>query len=58
MNEPKDLVTDGPYRYTRTTFYISVVCILAGEAHVVGHIGLLAYTGIVWGVFSAAGHRQ
>lgn len=50
-NEPEDLVTDGPYRYTRNPFYVSVLCVLAGEALVLGHVGLVAYLGAVWGYF-------
>lgn len=50
-HEPEDLVIGGPYRYTRNPFYVSVLCVLLGEALIIGHIGLIAYTGLMWGYF-------
>lgn len=52
-HEPKALVTSGPYQYTRNPYYVSVLCVLLGEAVLLGHIGLLAYTGVMLGYFEA-----
>ncbi|MFB6073607.1 MAG: isoprenylcysteine carboxylmethyltransferase family protein [Haloarculaceae archaeon] len=42
-HEPESLVTTGPYQYARNPYYVSVLCVLLGEAALLGHIGLLAY---------------
>lgn len=52
-HEPEALVTSGPYQYTRNPYYVSVLCVLLGEAALLGHIGLIAYTGVMLGYFEA-----
>lgn len=52
-HEPADLVTSGPYRYTRNPFYVSVLAVLAGEALLFEHLGLAAYVGAMWVYFEA-----
>lgn len=47
--EPAALATHGPYRYTRNPFYVSVLCVVAGEAVLLGNLGLVAYLGVLWG---------
>lgn len=50
-HEPEALVTTGPYQHTRNPYYVSVLCVLLGEAALLGHIGLPAYTGVIFGYF-------
>lgn len=52
-HEPEALVTGGPYRHTRNPYYVSVLCVILGEAALLGHVGLLAYVGVMWGYFEA-----
>lgn len=49
--EPDSLATTGPYRYTRNPFYVSVLLVVAGEAVLLGNLGLVAYLGALWGYF-------
>lgn len=50
-HEPEDLVIGGPYRYTRNPFYVSVLAVLAGEALLYEHLGLVGYVGAMWCYF-------
>lgn len=52
-SEPAELVTGGPYRYTRNPFYVSVLAVLLGEALLFEHLGLVAYVGVMWCYFEA-----
>lgn len=46
---PTDLVTEGPYRYSRHPIYVSALSIILGEAILLSHLGLVAYAGLAWG---------
>lgn len=49
--EPDTLATSGPYRYTRNPFFVSVLLVVAGEAALLGNLGLVAYLEVLWGYF-------
>jgi protein-S-isoprenylcysteine O-methyltransferase Ste14 len=44
---PQHLVVTGPFRYVRNPGYIAVVCIVIGEALLLGSGGVLAYVGML-----------
>lgn len=46
---PTDLITGGPYRYSRHPIYVSALGIILGEAILLSHLGLVAYAGLAWG---------
>jgi protein-S-isoprenylcysteine O-methyltransferase Ste14 len=50
------LVVGGAYRYVRNPMYVAVVSLIAGQALVFGHSGLLVYAAGFWVVVAAFVH--
>jgi protein-S-isoprenylcysteine O-methyltransferase Ste14 len=45
---PERLVVGGVYRYVRNPMYVAVLAAIVGQSLLLGRLGLLLYTGVVW----------
>jgi protein-S-isoprenylcysteine O-methyltransferase Ste14 len=45
---PKHLVVSGLYRHTRNPMYVGVISVVAGQALLMGDVGLIWYAAVVW----------
>ena len=45
---PTHLVVGGAYRYVRNPMYVALIAVIAGQALLLGQLGLLLYAVVVW----------
>jgi protein-S-isoprenylcysteine O-methyltransferase Ste14 len=50
---PERLVVGGVYRYVRNPMYVAVLAAIAGQALLLGRLGLLVYAAVAWLIAAA-----
>jgi protein-S-isoprenylcysteine O-methyltransferase Ste14 len=51
VRPPRELVVSGPYRFVRNPMYVALLCIVYGQALLLGSTTLLVYSTALWVAF-------